>query len=68
MADYKAVSLNVMHESTAITDRVYSQLKDDEVGARIESLGQNKVVNGDSIAREIEEFLHWREQKRRDQR
>ncbi len=54
IADYKAVSMNVMHSSMNITDEVYSQFGEDEVHKRIDgfsqvqsSLGQNQ---GDVIA------------------
>lgn len=35
IADYKAVSMNVMHSSMDITDEVYSQLGDYEIRNRI---------------------------------
>ncbi len=38
MADYKAVSMNVIHVSTDITDEVYSKLDDDEIKARIQNM------------------------------
>ena len=40
MADYKAVSQNLMHESIMTTDRIYSILVDANVKSRITSLGK----------------------------
>jgi integrase len=39
-ADYKAVSLNVMHTSTSVTDVIYSKLEGNEVRLRIASLAK----------------------------
>lgn len=35
MADYKAVSLNLMHEDIKKTDQIYAPLLTEEVGQRI---------------------------------
>jgi integrase len=45
IADYKAVSLNVMHASMEITDQFYSVQNDSEVKNRIDGLGSVKNVN-----------------------
>ncbi|MBI3243461.1 MAG: tyrosine-type recombinase/integrase [Chloroflexi bacterium] len=39
MADYKAVSMNLMHEDIRVTDGIYAPLLSDEVRRRIASLG-----------------------------
>jgi len=39
-ADFKAVSMNVMHSSMEITDEICSNLNDEEVRNRISSLGK----------------------------
>jgi integrase len=39
-ADYKAVSLNVMHSSIQITDQFYSNIPDSEIQGRISSFGK----------------------------
>jgi len=38
MADYKAVSMNLMHEDIRITDGIYAPLAGDEVKQRIAGL------------------------------
>ena len=44
-ADYKAVSQNVMHSSTKITEQTYSNLNDGEVQKRVTKLtGNNEPV------------------------
>ena len=42
VADYKAVSQNLVHADLSITDRIYSVLSNDEVGARIANLGSEQ--------------------------
>ncbi|MCZ7553160.1 MAG: tyrosine-type recombinase/integrase [Anaerolineales bacterium] len=39
-ADYKAVSMNVMHSNIQITDQFYSNISDSEIHSRISSLGK----------------------------
>jgi len=41
MADFKAVSQNLMHSSLSTTDRIYSNLVEDDVATRIASLGNS---------------------------
>jgi integrase len=41
-ADYKAVSLNVMHSSIQITDQFYSNIPDSEIQARISALSKKE--------------------------
>ena len=38
MADYKAVSLNLMHQDVKITDQIYAPILSDEVSQRIAGL------------------------------
>lgn len=62
IADYKAVSLNVMHSNMEITDEFYSVLNDCEVKNRIGSLGkENKPDNeNQEILGLFKEFLAWK--------
>lgn len=43
MADYKAISMNLMHEDIRVTDGIYAPLLSDEVRHRIASLGDPPV-------------------------
>ncbi len=43
MADYKAVSLNLMHESLEITDRIYVHLRLDDMRNRISKLADQDI-------------------------
>lgn len=63
VADFKAVSLNVMHESMDIIDEIYSRLDSKEVSERIGRLGKEKVNTVDSeqeLFKKFQEFLEWR--------
>ncbi len=67
IADYKAVSMNVMHSSMDITDNVYSQLGDQDIRNRIGGLNQkggNSSNNADDTFRLFQEFLAWREESK----
>jgi integrase len=44
MADYKAVSINLMHADVTITDKIYAPLLAVEVKGRISRLGKNPVA------------------------
>jgi integrase len=46
IADFKAVSMNVMHSSMKITDEVYSKLGVDEIRNRINGLNQAQESQG----------------------
>ena len=57
MADYKEVSMNLMHEDIKITDEIYAPILSHEVQLRISRLGsqpytpsENKLV---SLARSL---------------
>lgn len=64
VADFKAVSMNVMHSSIEITDQFYSVLHDDEVKNRIGSLGKvYPVGNDDEIIDKLRRFLDLERQK-----
>lgn len=66
IADYKAVSMNVMHSSMEITDEVYSQLGDHEIQNRIRGLNQNREnssENKEDTFLLFQEFLAWRESR-----
>ncbi len=51
MADYKAISQNLMHNDIRVTDAIYAPLLGDEIGSRIKSLTgdtqTNEKVEGD---------------------
>ena len=51
MADYKAVSMNLMHEDIRVTDGIYAPLVSDEVKQRVAGLtsqaGTRPQANGD---------------------
>ncbi len=67
VADFKAVSINVMHENMKTTDEIYSRLIDSDVRERIESLGDNRLLkrgNNDNDLELFKEFLDWRERTR----
>jgi integrase len=54
MADYKALSLNLMHESLEVTDSIYVHLKLEELRNRITNLAIQPIGMPDS---ELEQFL-----------
>jgi site-specific recombinase XerC len=67
VADFKAVSLNVMHASMEITDEIYSRLDEKEVRIRIEKLGHEKKTSenaGEDVFTLFQEFLEWRKVKK----
>ena len=45
MADYKAVSQNLMHGDISVTDGIYAPLLGSEVQQRIDGLGTNKSMS-----------------------
>ena len=49
MADLKAVSQNVMHESLITTDSIYSNMMGDEVAERIANLGTSQTDKKESL-------------------
>lgn len=51
VADWKAVSQNLMHESLSITDRVYGILSKNDVRGRIAALGKRKSSSDDKQLR-----------------
>lgn len=55
-ADFKAVSLNVMHESIQITDQVYSNIPESERQSRIQSFSNEPAINN-----QFEEFKVFQE-------
>jgi len=59
IADYKAISLNVIHSSMEITDQTYSNINDGEVQNRISGLGKaTQEKEQDDFAR-FQKFLEW---------
>lgn len=64
IADYKAISMNVMHSSMGITDKIYSRMRDEDIHERISSLGSGKGRDAgpdEEVAELIRDFLAWRE-------
>jgi integrase len=59
IADYKAVSMNVMHTSMEITDALYSNLNDSEIQKRIQLLGNIKKPddNNQNVIDLLQELL-----------
>lgn len=59
IADYKAVSMNVMHSSMEITDQFYSIQNDEEIKIRIDGLGNGKKISQDQVdmVKAFQEFL-----------
>ncbi len=57
MADYKAVSMNLMHEDIKITDEIYAPILSHEVQLRISRLGDqptdSSVTKLESLARSL---------------
>ena len=57
MADYKAVSMNLMHEDIKITDEIYAPILSHEVQLRISRLGGQptdpSVTRLESLARSL---------------
>ena len=62
IADYKAVSMNVMHSNMEITDQFYSVLNENSVQNRIQNLG-NKPENSQSEEELFREFLAFKRWK-----
>ncbi len=62
IADYKAVSMNVMHSSMEITDEYYSVLNDSEQQNRIQNLSHQtkRTDNQEDLFREFEAFQRWK--------
>ena len=48
MADYKAVSMNLMHGDIKVTDEIYAPILTSEVGARIAGMGSEEPQTIDS--------------------
>lgn len=57
--ELKAISQNMMHESTDITDRLYGRHNNDDVRKVV--LGKKELNNNTNEI--IQEFLSWRENK-----
>ena len=67
MADFKAVSMNVMHTNIQITDQVYSRLSEDEVHIKVEQLSKvdmNEQEDLEADFKLFEQFLEWRKKKK----
>lgn len=62
--DYKAVSQNVMHSTTGITDQFYSNINDEEKKNRIDSMFNNekKAENLSEEYKQFLEFLAWKKE------
>lgn len=62
ISDFKAVSLNVMHSSTQVTDEFYSVLSVAELQNRIQNLGNQpgQEESQEELFKEFEAFLRWK--------
>lgn len=60
IADFKAVSMNVMHSSMEITDEFYSNLNDGELENRISSLNKHGQKLEDNELDLFKQFLEWK--------
>ena len=60
--DYKAVSQNVMHSTTGITDQFYSNINDEEKKNRIDSMFDDgrKTEHKSEEYKEFIQFLEWK--------
>ncbi len=66
MADYKAVSMNVMHSNMSITDQIYSRMRDEDVHERISNLGASNgrlEASYEEKLRLFQEFIEWQEDR-----
>jgi integrase len=48
MADYKAISVNLMHDSLTVTDEIYARIMENDVKNRIQGLVTNPVLCPDN--------------------
>lgn len=60
IADYKVVSLNVMHASMEITDEFYSNLNDGELESRISGLNKREQNLEDNEIEQFRQFVEWK--------
>jgi integrase len=60
VADFKAVSMNVMHASMEITDEFYSNLNDGEIENRISSISKQGQLEEDNELDLLKQFLEWK--------
>jgi hypothetical protein len=60
IADYKAVSMNVMYSSMEITDQFYSNLNDGEIQSRISGLKKKDQPSDNGELEQFRQFLEWR--------
>ena len=56
MADYKAISQNLMHGSVNVTDSIYAWLNDNQIKDRIASLSTSAVQNP-KLSNELDAYL-----------
>ena len=48
MADYKAISVNLMQNSLTVTDEIYARIMENDVKSRIQALANNPVLCPDN--------------------
>jgi len=48
MADYKAISVNLMHDSLTVTDEIYARIMENDVKNRIQGLANNPALCPDN--------------------
>lgn len=59
VADYKAISLNVLHSDMKITDQFYSNINEGEVQNRISRLGKSEKEKEQDDFALFQKFLEW---------
>ena len=59
IADFKAISLNLLHSSMEITDQFYSNINDGEVQNRISTLGKSEKEKEQDDFALFQKFLEW---------
>jgi integrase len=53
MADYKAISINLMHDSLTVTDGIYARIMESDVKNRIQGLANNPMLCPDNELQEL---------------
>ncbi len=53
MADYKAILVNLMHDSLAIKDDIYARITENDLKTRIQGLANNPILSPDNELRAL---------------
>ena len=57
MAQFKAISQNLMHNSVTTTDSIYSIFSQEEIKNEIMGLGTQEAIVGDNLIQKLAEML-----------